>query len=123
MSIVAANQHLSPKVWTKEEAIKLCVAIEAVCPAFGCHVALTGGSLYKTGPRKDADILFYRIRQVPKIDMDGLWGALLKIGVQKLSGCGWLYKAEWFGMPIDFFFPEEQKAYDADGNEITYGEA
>lgn len=39
--------------WTQAEAIALCRKIEDVCPAFGCHVALTGGVLYKLGERKD----------------------------------------------------------------------
>ena len=49
--------------WTQQHAIELCKRIESVCPRYGCHVALTGGLLYKDGPRKDCDILFYRIRQ------------------------------------------------------------
>ena len=35
--------------WTTAEAIALCREIEAICPAFGCHIALTGGLLYKEG--------------------------------------------------------------------------
>lgn len=95
--------------WNLLKAAALCREIEAVCPPFGCHVALTGGSLYKDGERKDLDILFYRIRQRDEIDMDGLWGALAKIGVEKLSGFGLCYKAETkSGDNIDCFFPEEQ---------------
>ena len=41
--------------WTQEQAIALCRKIEAVCPPFGCHVALTGGALYKDGPRKEGN--------------------------------------------------------------------
>ncbi len=43
-------------VWTQEEAIELCRIIEDICPQAGCHVALTGGCLYKDGERKDLDI-------------------------------------------------------------------
>lgn len=95
-------------VWTQQEAIALCGKIEAVCPAFGCHVALTGGLLYKDGKRKDADILFYRIRQVDEIDIDGLFEALSEIGVKLDRGFGWCFKATFDGKPIDCFFPEEQ---------------
>src|ERR1035437_5571090 len=56
--------------WTQTEAIELCVKVEAICPKYGCHVALTGGLLYKQGKRKDCDLLFYRIRQVEQIDFD-----------------------------------------------------
>lgn len=94
--------------WTHEQALDLCRKIEAICPAFGCHVALTGGLLYKDGERKDCDILFYRIRQIEHIDEEGLFNALAEIGVQKVSGFGWCHKAEYEGRKIDCFFPEEQ---------------
>lgn len=94
--------------WVRDEGLALCRAIEAICPAFGCHVALTGGLLYRDGPRKDCDLLFYRIRQSPAIDEEGLFAALALIGVNKTSGFGWCHKAEYQGKPIDCFFPEEQ---------------
>jgi len=92
--------------WTRQEAINLCILIESVCPQFGCHVALTGGTLYKAGERKDCDVLFYRIRQVENIDQDGLFAALADIGVERLSGFGWVHKAIYQGKNIDMFFPE-----------------
>lgn len=102
------------KPWTQEQAVFFCSLIEELCPPFGCHVALTGGCLYKTdthGPRKDLDILFYRIRQSPKIDVDGLMERLGVIGVvQKRKVNNWLIKAEWHGRNIDIFFPEENTA-------------
>ncbi len=94
--------------WNQAEAINLCIQVEAICPAYGCHVALTGGVLYKAGERKDLDILFYRIRQVEKIDTDGLWPALERIGLVKKSGFGWCYKGIYDNKKIDMFFPEEQ---------------
>ena len=92
--------------WTQPEAIELCRLVELVCPQFGCHVALTGGVLYKDGPRKDCDLLFYRIRQRKDIDLKGLWRALGILGVNKHSGFGWCYKALYRGKPVDCFFPE-----------------
>lgn len=100
--------------WTQSEAINLCRFIEDVCPKHGCHVALTGGLLYKIGPRKDADILFYRIREVDEIDLPGLFRALAVIGVEvdpEHAGSSheddsWCVKANWQGKPIDMFFPE-----------------
>ncbi len=94
-------------MWTQSEAVELCRVIESICPPYGCHVALTGGALYKDGPRKDADILFYRVRQVDQIDIPGLFESLAGIGVIKQSGFGWCHKAEWRGKAIDIFFPEE----------------
>ena len=92
--------------WTQAEAVELCRQIEAVCPAHGCHVALTGGLLYKDGLRKDADILFYRIRQIEEIDVGGLLASLAALGVEAGDDFGWCHKATFNGKPIDFFFPE-----------------
>ena len=97
--------------WTQAHAIALCRQIEAICPEFGCHVALTGGCLYKDGERKDLDVLFYRIRQTPKIDHDGLFNALFRIGIEKTGGFGWCHKATFEGRNIDCFFPEEDGDY------------
>ena len=82
------------------------MAIEKIAPNYGCHVALTGGTLYKDGQRKDVDILFYRIRQVKKIDRDGLLTALRAIGFTMSSRHGWVQKAFWNSKPVDLFFPD-----------------
>lgn len=110
--------------WNRDEAIALCRSIEAICPKYGCHVALTGGCLYKDGLRKDCDILFYRIRQKEQIDIDELWDALHEIGFVKMSGFGWCFKAMYKDKPVDCFFPEEEQgnyipnsAKDNDGGE------
>ncbi len=92
--------------WTQQEAIALCVKIEAICPKFGCHVALTGGCLYG-GTRKDLDIIFYRIRQAPRIDDEGLFDALAKLDIFKDGGFGFCVKAVYGERRIDFLFPEE----------------
>lgn len=94
--------------WSQQEAIELCAAIEKLAPQYGCHVALTGGCLYKGGPRKDADILFYRIRQVETIDVDGLFDALEKAGIEITGDFGWCVKAKIGERNIDFFFPERE---------------
>ncbi len=98
----------SAPMWTQERAVKLCRDVEAISPKFGCHVALTGGTLYKDGERKDADILFYRIRQVNAIDVEGLMAALTELGVVPGKDWGWCYKATYEGRNIDFFFPERE---------------
>lgn len=108
-------------VWTQAEALALCARMEEVTPEFGCHVALTGGLLYKEGPRKDADILLYRIRQTPKIDLDGLFEALAKIGIERTRGYGWVHKARYQGKPIDLFFPEEKAVTSDDEDMMARG--
>ena len=94
--------------WTQQQAIDLCRKIEEVCPQYGCHVALTGGTLYKDGERKDADILFYRIRQVDEINVESLMEHLANIGVERGADYGWCQKATYEGRNIDFFFPERE---------------
>ena len=90
-----------------EQAVRICRIIERASPEFGCHVALTGGCLYKDGERKDIDLLFYRVRQVKEIDYQGLFAALVKLGFELPNGFGWLFKSKYFGCPVDMFFPEE----------------
>jgi hypothetical protein len=104
-----------PATWSLEQAIEVCRKVEAICPKFGCHVALTGGTLYKDGPRKDLDLLFYRIRQWDHIPQDELFEALEKIGLKRKRGFGWCFKFEFTDLsnpfevkPVDIFFPEEQ---------------
>ena len=105
MSLTASKPKL---VATQQWAIDLCRSVEYVCPKFGAHVALTGGTLYKDGPRKDCDILFYRIRQWKLINKDGLFKALEEqCGFTWISGMGWCHKAVVLGIPVDCFFPEE----------------
>jgi len=97
----------SSKSASLNDAIELCRIIEEFAPMYGCHVALTGGCLYKDGKRKDIDILFYRIRQVSEVNHDGLKAALSDAGISDITGFGWLLKGSWKGIGIDMFFPEE----------------
>ena len=100
-------------MWTQAEAIELCRRIEAIAPDYGAHVALTGGLLYKQGARKDADILFYRIRQWESIDFSGLFARLHdELGIVQLQDYGWCKKATWNDKDIDFFHPEDASSYD-----------
>ena len=98
-------------MWTQEEAIELCKALEKFVPEFGCHVALTGGCLYSDGQRKDVDIMFYRIRQVKEIDEKSLYAALTGFGITFGQRHGWVQKAFYEGKSIDFFFPEYKDSF------------
>lgn len=98
-------------MWNLREAVELCRLVETVAPVFGCHVALTGGTLYKDGERKDCDILFYRIRQVPHIDTGGLFIALENHGLRVIADHGWCVKARYKGKPVDCFFPDDDGSY------------
>jgi hypothetical protein len=94
--------------WIRAEGVELAREVEAVCVPYGCHVALTGGVLYKD-----------RIRQVKEIDMKGLWQALETIGLRRLGGNGWCHKAVYQTKHVDCLFPEGLWL-DEDGKEIPY---
>lgn len=100
--------------WTQSEAITLIKSIEAMCPQFGVHVALTGGCLYKEGERKDLDLLFYRIRQVEEVDFVGLAAKLQGLGFATILDFdgSWLTKARYMGKSVDIFFPEASTGID-----------
>jgi hypothetical protein len=109
--------------WTQAEAVALCREIEAICPEFGCHVALTGGLLYKDGERKDLDIVFYRIRQTAIINEEGLFAALdQKLEIKLKEHFGFCVKLDQSGRRIDAFFPEcdqgEYGAHEAQQEEL-----
>lgn len=98
---------MTPSKWTRDEAVFFAAQLEALAPQFQAHVALTGGCLYKMGERKDADFLFYRIRQAERIDTEGLMAAIRdRLGVTLGRDHGWVWKATLGDRKIDFFFPE-----------------
>lgn len=90
--------------------IAWCLArlVEPVAYNHGGHVALTGGCLFKDGKRKDIDLLFYRIRQVPEIDETGLLKDLEELGFTIGERYGWVVKSTWEGYNVDLFFPESK---------------
>lgn len=104
--------------WSQIQAIELCRQIEAICPAFGVHVALTGGLLYKDGVRNDCDIVFYRIREVESPNLSGLWEALSHTGFSDFEEFGFVTKARYNGKLVDIFYPESYSA-DEYGEEET----
>jgi len=101
-------------MWTQQEAIDLCCNLEEIAPLYGAHIALSGGCLYRKGPRKDCDIILYRIRQCEQIGFDAFFEHCAKIGVVKTSGFGFCHKATFEGKPIDFLSPEEEGGYDVE---------
>lgn len=111
--------------WRRNEAIEMCARIELLAPSFGCHIALTGGCLYKSicdtgcdeydginhpthSERKDLDIVVYRIRQSERIDIDGLFKAMKeRLDVERITTSdSFVIKAKCWGRSIDFLFPE-----------------
>lgn len=97
--------------WNLEEAVQFCSMIEVIAPHYGSHVALAGGCLTKRGRRKDVDVMFYTIRQVDEINMEGLKKALTEqLHIKWGKEYGWVHKATYNGKCVDFFFPEAYPA-------------
>ena len=105
--------------WTQAESIEWCRRAEAVAPACGYHVALTGGCLYKDGERKDLDVVFYEIRGKRLADVFDLLDALSKANL--IIGRGPADAPDTFviktnepntGRGIDLLFPEADGDYD-----------
>lgn len=105
-------------MWTQQEGIALCRTIETFSPTYGAHVALTGGLLYRDGPRKDCDIVVYRIRQAKFIDWAGFNEACGEIGLFIRADYGFCSKAEYGPerKQVDLLFPEFDGIYGAYGD-------
>lgn len=56
------NEAVTAMGWTLGEGVSACRTIEQTLAELRipCHVALTGGTLFKEGPRKDLDVIIYR---------------------------------------------------------------
>ena len=103
MSPPAPSFPINPKAVAEELCIKLYEALEP----FGFYPALTGGNLYKTGARKDIDIVIYRNRQKsPVFEMSDLEGLLKKAGLEDFEFFGFVTKAKYDGVSVDLFNPE-----------------
>jgi hypothetical protein len=99
--------------WTLQEGVALCTAIQNLpSEMFHCHPALTGGLLYKEGPRKDCDIVIYQRGDTDgerePIAWEGLWAALEGIGLTLLHDFGYVKKCRYQGKPVDIFDPTEE---------------
>lgn len=103
-------------VWSTYEAIELCRLLYPLMIPYGFFPALTGGALYKSGDRKDVDIILYRHRQMEP-DLEGLGKILFLAGVTTPTGtrlfekpAKWCVKARYDGKPVDLLMPDYHKA-------------
>lgn len=107
--------------------VQLCRLVHSVSPSFGIFPALTGGTLYRNGPRKDYDVILYHHRQMQQ-DYQQLGATLALLGITDPNGNAlwkytdplWCTKAKWAGNSVDFLCP------DVDGDnyaEISAGTA
>lgn len=92
-----------------DSAVTLCKSLYEVLSKIGIYPALTGGSLYKGGSRKDIDVVLYRNRQSRDyLDLgdEDLQNALEDCGVKVHGNFGFVMKCEWNAIPVDLLNPE-----------------
>lgn len=104
--------------WTLEEAVQFARKFEEIAPAYGMHVGLTGGCLYKDGGRKDADFLLYKVRQTQP-NVSGFLAHLWQMGFTHTAGEGWCVKVEFAGKKMDLLFPDDTSGNDGYPDEET----
>lgn len=101
------------------EAVILCKRIYEVLEPVGYYPALTGGCLYKRGLRKDVDIVIYRNRQRrEKVDMREVMYCLNTIGIYFDKGFGFVTKAHYNEIQIDFLNPEDDGLYNEENEQL-----
>lgn len=99
-------------------AVAVCKEVESAISHLNCHVALTGGALYKRGMRKDLDLLFYRVRQAEHPSKEEILGALKLRGFEITDRqFNWCVKSKFYGADVDLFFPELHPEIAPDGEE------
>lgn len=93
----------------------IAVLIEEHAVEFGLHIALTGGQLYKDGPRKDIDFVVYHenSEHVNGLDqserescVEGLFETLWAEGFSNFRNFGRVTKCTFNGIYIDILYPE-----------------
>ena len=97
------------KQCTQQDGINLCKILYDKLSPLGFYPALTGGLVYKDGPRKDIDIVIFRNRQNhDSFETTQIFHILASVGVKITGWFGFVTKAEWNGFTIDLFNPETE---------------
>ena len=90
-----------------EKAVDACKVIFNAISSSGFYPALTGGSLYRDGPRKDVDIVIFRNRQnVDSFEISDIEQHLAEVGFSEFSHFGFVTKCKYKDLKIDLFNPE-----------------
>lgn len=95
--------------WVLGDALTLCRMLEPWATMHNCHVALTGGLLYKDGPRKDCDVVVYRRglckgeEVLPEFDRDALTKSFKNV-LKIVQEFGRVTKCTFDEKPVDLLF-------------------
>ena len=93
------------------DAVKLCKALYVeLSPHY--YPALTGGSLYKNGDRKDIDIIIYRNRETLPFEIYEIQNNLEDAGLYNFIHHGFVTKCEFDGLSVDLMNPETTSGTD-----------
>lgn len=104
-----------PKQVTNSDGLELCKILYTELSSEGFYPALTGGLLYKSGERKDIDIVIFRNRQLhASFEMKEIEHLLMKVGLSDFTYYGFVTKAKWKGFTVDLFNPETQLEFDGE---------
>lgn len=92
-------------------AIELCTKLYNKLEPHGIFPALTGGTLYKEGERKDIDIVLYTKMETGEIIYYMLEDILAKVGVVHQRNFGRVIKCFYKNIAIDFILPQFEGVY------------
>lgn len=98
-------------LWYLNHALNLAPKLEALASFRGGHIGLTGGLLYKSDPRKDADFVIYPHKNNKRFDWNTFMKALEIEGFQEVRLLGRVIKATYLDKPLDFIITEIEGDY------------
>lgn len=90
-------------------AIKnMAVIIESIAAQHGMHVGLTGGQLYKDGPRKDIDFVLYHASNTDRSEKKvfAIMCDLYSEGFSNITNFGRVTKLTYEDLYVDILYPE-----------------
>jgi len=95
-----------------ETAIELCTKLYKELKHLGVFPALTGGTLYKEGNRKDIDIIIYaKEENTCNLGSDNLAYYLARTGITEIKDFGMVMKAKYNDQYIDLIQPQFEGKY------------
>lgn len=108
-------------MYTINEAKAMAVLLENGLSGTGLHIGLAGGTLTKTGERKDIDFLLYQKRKYDS-DPERCVSTFLSVAgglfeVTDVERHGFVTKMKLNGIPVDLLFPEWPRNLKPDGSE------
>lgn len=107
----------------KNLAITMCKELYNTLKKYDIYPALTGGTLYKEGLRKDIDIIIYKgtsggLLSLDEVIYEGvpisvgsstLHEQFTSVGIEVIQDFGRVVKARWYNTDIDIIFPEARE--------------